>query len=519
VASVAVLGWLGLAIYVGLYLVVQALAVRALQRHFRAFWPALAAASWVALELSRGHFGPGFPWLFLGYTQYRSGGLVQVAAYGGVYAVSFLVFFVGAAAAALGLALLRGRTGSGRHLRLHAVLQLAFAVLLVAAAAARGEQIKERTALTEGPTVGVIQQNIPRLVPELFPAEEPEDKALSEAERTRLREEKERKEEEAAYRQIEDEIETAAHLTARLRGKDVRMVVWPETTVQVPLNLSPDYFDLPPRELEVIEAILGLRFPRFLRQMARTQAVIETTLGHMAALGTDMDCYLLTGAPTYYPRQSGYVTDLRYGIYVRDYGNSAVLFSPQGAFVERYDKIRLVPFGEYIPLRNLLPFLSVFTPITREITPGKEQVIFSLPGRPGEPQTRFGALVCYEDVFPALVRDFRRKGAQFMVNLTDEGWYYIPGELRQHLAMAVFRAVETRTSIVRAANTGISCCISPRGDVYAALSPHVQDALSARILLSEEVTPYVRYGDVFALGCLMLAIALPPVLLVLRRSD
>ena len=130
---------------------------------------------------------------------------------------------------------------------------------------------------------------------------------------------------------------------------------------------------------------------------------------------------------------------------------------------------------------------------------------------------------------PSLVRKFRLGGADFLVNITDEGWYLIPGELQQHLAMAVFRAVETRTTLVRAANTGVSCFIDPRGEIYEIVgnresgrlrTRNVEGSTSAPVRLSDVITFYVRRGDVFAGLCLtvsVLVLAAPPLLNRLRR--
>jgi apolipoprotein N-acyltransferase len=478
VASVAVPGWVGLALYVGFYLVVAALAIRFAQRRLGPWWPLMAAATWTALELVRARLGPGFPWLFLGYTQYRFAALRQMAAFGGVYAVSFIVFLIGAALAAMILRVPGGPSGWPSRRQL-AVLAASLLVLLGATIAGRGAMA--RVAVTDGPVVGVVQQNIPRLVPEIFQQPQNEREEADQIARV--------------YREMADEVRRAAELSAALRGTDVRLVVWPETTVQLPMNVSPDLF-VHPRDREVLQG----------------------TLDRLKALGADMDTHFLVGAPTYYPRDAGYVEDARYDTESRDYGNSAVLMSPEGRFLERYDKIRLVPFGEYIPLRETFPFLERLTPIGREITPGAARVIFGLPRRTDGEEVRFCALICYEDVFADLTRAFRRDGAQFMVNLTDEGWYYIRGELEQHLAMAVFRAVETRTTVVRAANTGISCFIDPRGDVYAALPPLTEGALSAPVRLCDRITPYVRHGDCLAWCCLAAAIALPLILIIRRRT-
>ena len=141
---------------------------------------------------------------------------------------------------------------------------------------------------------------------------------------------------------------------------------------------------------------------------------------------------------------------------------------------------------------------------------------------------RFGVLICYEDVFPALARRFRRRGAQVLMNMSDEGWYGRRGERRQHLPMAAFRAVETRTTVVRAANTGISCFIDPCGRVYAGVgweadgrgpARDVEGAAAAHVMLSDVTTPYVLLGDAFAWLCLIAAgLALLPGPLLRRKG-
>jgi apolipoprotein N-acyltransferase len=297
---------------------------------------------------------------------------------------------------------------------------------------------------------------------------------------------------ERLYREREDEVLKCARLTAKLRGQGVALVAWPESTAPVPLDLPPGAFPVP------AERVLQ-----------------ERTLGLIRALGAEMGCFFLVGAPSYVSREAA--RSLLYGVTATvEFGNCAVLLTPEGQVEERYDKIRLVPFGEYIPLREHLPFLQAFTPLPREITPGTQEVIFSLP-RQGGGELRFAALICYEDVFADLCASFRRRGAQVLFNLTDEGWYLIPGELRQHLAMAVFRAVETRTTVVRAANTGVSCFIGPTGEVYAALEPLTEGTLAAPLRLCPARTPYVRRGDVFGWACMGLTAVLLAVMLLPAR--
>ncbi len=474
VASVALTGWLGLTVYCGLYVAVAGGIIRLLQRSAGALWPLLAALLWAGLELLRAQCGPGFPWLFLGYTQYRYAGLLQLAALGGVYAVSFVVVLVNASLAGVIIAAPRRcHSGSGAGLE-RPLLALGLSAALLFFLTVLGGAVESGLQIREGPAVGVVQQNIPRLVEEIYDP---------------------RKDIEERYREGEAEVRLCAQLTARLRQDDVCMVAWPETSVPVPLDLPAELFG-----------------------RDRERSIQKETLDYVRLLGGQMDACFLVGAPAYVSRQAARSGSLLYGVQAQpEFGNSAVLLSPRAEFVERYDKMRLVPFGEYIPLREELPFLQALTPIPRELTPGREEVVFSLPTGESDGAVRFGALICYEDVFPDLTADFRRRGVDFFVNLTDEGWYFIPGELGQHLAMAVFRAVETRTTVVRAANTGMSCFINPRGEVYAALRPHEEGALSARIQLCDAVTPYVKHGDAFAVLCLMLAIALPALLAALRR--
>jgi apolipoprotein N-acyltransferase len=157
-----------------------------------------------------------------------------------------------------------------------------------------------------------------------------------------------------------------------------------------------------------------------------------------------------------------------------DYFNSAVLISPEGEVVDRYDKIHLVPFGEYVPFSNKFPILhNLVLGELGEFTPGNEFKIFEL--FKAKPRTdvrglalnsRFGVLICFEDIFSELARRFVKNGAQFIVVITNDAWYGRSGAAYQHAACSVFRAIENRVPIVRCANTGYSCFIDSRGRIY-----------------------------------------------------
>ncbi|NWF94129.1 MAG: apolipoprotein N-acyltransferase [Syntrophaceae bacterium] len=183
--------------------------------------------------------------------------------------------------------------------------------------------------------------------------------------------------------------------------------------------------------------------------------------------------------------------------------NSAFLASPSGELVGRYDKIHLVPFGEYIPLRKLLFFIeSSIGEGIGNFQPGKEIVRFSLP------QGRFGLLICFEIIFPDLCRRFVKEGANFLVTITNDAWFGKTSAPYQHFSIATFRAVENRVFIARAANTGISGLIDPRGKILQQGGLFTEEAINGTIRLMKEKTFYTLYGDLFAWICSALALGL-----------
>lgn len=188
-----------------------------------------------------------------------------------------------------------------------------------------------------------------------------------------------------------------------------------------------------------------------------------------------------------------------------DYYNSALLVSAQGSVSGRYDKLHLVPFGEYIPLRSALPFLETIVPIG-DFSRGREYTILKI-------QNTFGVLICFEDVFPELARGFARHGAEFLVNITNDGWFGRTSAPYQHFSASVFRAVENRLPIVRSANTGVSGFIASDGRVLSLLGDgagrniFIQGHKTQQIgVLRQKPSLYTVYGDIFLLPCLILAL-------------
>lgn len=185
------------------------------------------------------------------------------------------------------------------------------------------------------------------------------------------------------------------------------------------------------------------------------------------------------------------------------YYNSALLISKEGALVRTYDKLHLVPFGEYIPLKNILPFLQTIVPIG-DITPGKEYAVFSQGSTTGTTHEKihFSVLICFEDLFPELSRRFVQRGADFLINITNDAWYKRTSASHQHLQASVFRAVENRISVARAANTGVSGFIAPSGKIISLVQDKAGKTIfidgfkTQEILVSEKKpTFYARFGD------------------------
>lgn len=186
-----------------------------------------------------------------------------------------------------------------------------------------------------------------------------------------------------------------------------------------------------------------------------------------------------------------------------EYFNSAFLFSPGAGKVSRYDKVHLVPFGETVPFKPLLGKFIKTVGVLGDFSSGKDFIVFS------PPFARFSASICFESIFPYISRRFVRNGAQFIVNITNDAWYLKTAAPYQHFAFNVFRAVENRRPVVRCANTGISGIIDKCGSVIRK-TPIFETALfSADVHIepaNTRLTFYTRYGDVFAVLCLVLVI-------------
>lgn len=188
-----------------------------------------------------------------------------------------------------------------------------------------------------------------------------------------------------------------------------------------------------------------------------------------------------------------------------EYFNTALLFSAEGEVKERYDKIKLVPFGEYIPLRRIFPFLSLIVPID-DFTAGKKYTLFPVKAKTGK-NFLFSTLICFEDTVPEIAREFSRRGTNILVNITNDDWFQDTKAPFLHLQSAIFRTIENRRPLIRSANTGVSCFIDITGRILSVLSDkndksaYVDGFLTQEVSLANQQTFYTKFGDVFTYLC------------------
>jgi apolipoprotein N-acyltransferase len=193
--------------------------------------------------------------------------------------------------------------------------------------------------------------------------------------------------------------------------------------------------------------------------------------------------------------------------------NSAFLISSDGSSVGRSDKVHLVPFGEYVPMARLLPFVKKMVQGIGDFSPGKAITPLAAPFG------RMGVLICFEGIFPEISREYVRNGAGLLVNITNDAWFGDSSAPYQHLSMTVFRAVENRVPLIRSANTGITAFIDSRGHVYGMTRLFREALLTGTVRIGSEQTFYTRFGDVFAMGCSIAALIVLGLIILKRRRE
>ena len=190
--------------------------------------------------------------------------------------------------------------------------------------------------------------------------------------------------------------------------------------------------------------------------------------------------------------------------------NSAYLLNPSGEIENRYDKIRLVPFGEYVPLKSVLGFLEslAYELGVSDFSEGKRFTVFNLK----DSGIRFASLICFEDSFPGLAREFMKRGVDFLVVITNDAWFDRSSAPYQHLQASVFRAIENGVSVVRAANTGVSAFITPLGEIAERVHNQegkdifIMGGMTYPVVLTKENTLYQHGGWLFPYLCLFVLV-------------
>jgi apolipoprotein N-acyltransferase len=402
--------WISLALYCSLFVPLGVALVRRLDRRTRLPLVLTLPAVWTALEYVRAHALTGFPWYFLGHSQHDYLALIQVSDLAGAYAVTFLVA-AGNAVAFEWLCLLPGfrrllglpDPPSGSRLRWR-VAQTVALLNGVMAVIGYGRWRLGQDDFEAGPRVALLQGNLDQRIKDEALAREGDAQTIVFNH----------------YVALCDQAARQPHRPA--------LIVWPET------SWPGTWLEQPPGQPH-----------------EECRRMMQYFAQHWA---TDS----LVGLNTVVTDEGG--RPRRY--------NSALLLGADGKPAARYDKIHRVPFGEYVPLLDWFPWMQYFAPydFPYSVLPGDGQT--RLPLGP----YRFGVLICYEDTDPYLARQYvRRDGAEpaadFLVNISNDGWFNGTSEHEEHLAICRFRAVECRRAVARAVNMGVSAVIDGNGRVLA----------------------------------------------------
>lgn len=471
---IAIIAWVLLSLYCSAYFLAFAFCTRFIV--FRLKYPlaVVAPCIWAALEFIRSFLLSGFPWFFTGHTQYQYLPVIQVADITGVYGITFIIVMVNAAIvdtiirsfANLGKITpplsppsQGGDEGGVKNL----FKRVFFAEQYYKCLFPGRKFIFFNLACTlplmlllailfygfcwlrhYKPQEGPIVCMIQGNIPQDLKFESTEEDQI----------------------QI---LKKYSDLSMGMKGTPMDLLVWPETMMPGLLNIDPE---LTGRKIDILSQLTAIQLAKELNT--------NLLLGSIALI--------LAGEE-------------------QIYFNSVYHYNRDGRFLDRYDKIHLVPFGEFTPMKKYFPFLANLVPYEIGLTHGNRRTLFHLDTLE-KGRFTFGSSICYEDTVPSLIRKFKKDGADFMLNITNDGWFRDSAELDQHLAIMVFRAIENRFCMARAANTGISSFVGPDGTIYDRLSDHtgryreISGTLINRIKLAEKYNPfYTICGDWFAILC------------------
>jgi len=471
VGYVTVPGAMGLMLYMGIWFGIAALVIRGAgllrfsddQPAWRVtLSPFLIATIWVATEFTWGNLFTGLPWLYVGHAQTPILAMCQIADFASVYGVSFWVVLINAWIAFLILHRFNFKKLIPSGITILALLAIIFAY---------GFFRMNQQSQLPGPRVMVVQPN--------FPQDNSGSKGASQQELVAFH----------------IDATQAALKEAVARNELPDLVAWSETMLPELNAIFREYrhgfyFDKTNQNVgEFLDAVY-----KQTADLAAANHVNIVTGGHAMLPDRPKD-----GTPQWSRRNSSYLFDRQ--------GHEAA---------DRYDKIHLVPFGEYMPFRESFPPLyrifDIFNPYKGQdytVEAGKDVTSFTLKGTNGR-DFRFVTPICFEDVDSELVaRMFAGPGstkrADFIVNLTNDGWFATP-QMQQHFQLSIFRCIENRVPTARSVNTGVSGFIDSVGRVHDLLPIHTVGTKIAQLELDSRVAPYTHLGDVFARICAGIAI-------------
>ncbi|MBN1504948.1 MAG: apolipoprotein N-acyltransferase [Candidatus Eisenbacteria bacterium] len=423
--------YLVMAAYLALYMGVFGALLRLVHARVTTRLVLTAPFIWLVAELLRARGLLGFPWASLGYALYEYPEFIQFASFCSVYGVSFALVLVNA--------LIYDSFASRKMRRVTAVVA---ACCIVAAAGIFGTVTMRGagTARVAGGDVaaGYKGSGAAPAAGELKVGLVQPNMSSSIKWDPRFR---------------AHNLQILLELTEKLGRERPDLIIWPETATPFYLRHEPAYLEL------LLRTLNRLNVP------------------------------LLIGFPDALPKDNEYV-----------YYNSAGLLVPRWGLVQKYNKVHLVPFGERIPYDDVFTFLKNVELGEADFERGDTYTVFKLgtePETPVRPEARgatFSVLVCFESIFPELIRSFKRNDAQFLVNITNDEWFGRTAAPHQHAHMAVFRAVETRSSIARCANTGISMLIDPWGRITLQSGLFTREALVGTIKLVPGGTFFTKHG-------------------------
>jgi apolipoprotein N-acyltransferase len=462
--------WVGLSLYCSAYFPLIIWGLRRIDRTLKLPLTLTLPIVWVPLEYLRSHILGGFAWYLLAHSQHDYLAIIQVTDLAGAYAVSFMICAVNG----LVFEVLCRITGFCRLVRIPVsvansrslAIQFLFVLPLLAGAFLYGRWRLSQDHFTEGPTVALLQSNIDQ--------------------RIKIRKSQNDDEGHAAIDQMHHSLQRLIN-EAHAEGSNIDLMVFPETSwphewVEADKAVTPG---------EISKYWLEYRDDS--RRMIANMARYSRT---NVLLGLNVET-MLPGN--------------RFERF-----NTALLLGDDGQPVDRYDKMHCVPFGEYVPMRQTCPWMQMFAPYDHDysLTPGEQYTRFPLHTKTGD--YTFGVIICYEDSDPLLARKYSvpdgdRPAVDFLVNMSNDGWFNGTSEHEQHLAICRFRAIEARRSVVRSVNMGISAVIDGNGRVVALPgdnwdhSKKIADALVAPVPIDSRASLYARAGDWLPSGCAVVA--------------